>query len=63
MRLTHVRLIDSDFADSGAFYSTLGLILSVHEPPRYAQFQCPAGDELLLIEIIGEPARIWRGRS
>jgi len=63
MRPTHVRLIDSDFDHSVAFYSTLGMILSVHEPARCARFQCPAGDELLLIEIIGEPARIRRGRS
>jgi predicted enzyme related to lactoylglutathione lyase len=28
----------------------------VHEPPRYARFRCPDGDETLSVEVTGEPA-------
>jgi hypothetical protein len=40
---------------SAAFYSALGLVLIVHEPPRYARFRCPDSDETLSVEVTGEP--------
>lgn len=55
MRLNHVTLIVSDFERSTAFYAALGLVPIVHEPPRYARFQCPDGDETLSVEVTGEP--------
>lgn len=54
MRLNHVTLIVTDFERSAAFYSSLGLVPVVHEPPRYARFRCPDGDETLSIEVTGE---------
>jgi len=56
MRLNHVTLIVTDFARSTAFYRALGLVPIVHEPPRYARFQCPDSDETLSIEVTGEAA-------
>jgi len=55
MRLNHVTLIVSDFERSVAFYRALGFVPIVHEPPRYARFQCPDGDETLSVEYTGEP--------
>lgn len=55
MRLNHVTLIVTDFERSAAFYSALGLIPIVHEPPRYARFRSPDGDETLSVEVTGEP--------
>jgi len=55
MRLNHVTLIVTDFERSAAFYSALGLIPVVHEPPRYARFRCPDSDETLSVEVTGEP--------
>lgn len=55
MRLNHVTLIVTDFERSTAFYSALGLVPIVHEPPRYARFRCPDSDETLSIEVTGEP--------
>lgn len=54
MKLNHVTLIASDFETSTAFYRALGFIPIVHEPPRYARFRCPDGDETLSIEVTGE---------
>lgn len=61
MRLNHVTLIATDFEKSVAFYSLLGFIPVVHEPPRYARFRCPTGDATLSIEVTGAdsaPARV-----
>src|SRR5690348_6998034 len=55
MRLNHVTLIVTDFERSTAFYRALGFIPIVHEPPRYARFRCPDGDETLSVEVTGEP--------
>jgi len=54
MRLNHVTLIVTNFERSTAFYSTLGLVPIVHEPPRYARFRCPESDETLSVEVTGE---------
>jgi catechol 2,3-dioxygenase-like lactoylglutathione lyase family enzyme len=56
MRLNHVTLTVTDFERSVAFYSALGLVLIVHEPPRYARFRCPDSDETLSVEVTGEPS-------
>ena len=61
MRLNHVMLTVTDFERSVAFYSALGLVPIVHEPPRYARFRCPDSDETLSVEVTGEaslPARV-----
>lgn len=44
MRLNQVTVPCVDYAASVAFYKTLGLIQIVDSPPRYARFECPAGD-------------------
>ena len=49
MRLNQVTVPCIDYAASVAFYRVLGLIQIVDSPPRYARFECPAGDG-------GEPA-------
>ena len=49
MRLNQVTVPCIDYAGSVAFYKVLGLIQIVDSPPRYARFECPAGDG-------GEPA-------
>ncbi len=54
MKLNHVTLIVSDFERSTLFYTTLGLLPIVHEPPRYARFQCPDSDATLSVEVTGE---------
>ncbi len=62
MRLNHVTLIVTDFERSTAFYNALGLVPIVHEPPRYARFRCPDGDETLSVEVTGEPAAASRAQ-
>jgi catechol 2,3-dioxygenase-like lactoylglutathione lyase family enzyme len=62
MRLNHVTLIVTDFERSAAFYSALGLIPIVHEPPRYARFQCPDSDATLSVEVTGEPRLLARAQ-
>jgi len=60
MRLNHVTLIVTNLERSMVFYRALGLVPIVHEPPRYARFVCPDGDESLSVEVTGEdpaPAR------
>ena len=49
MRLNQVTVPCIDYAANVAFYRVLGLIQIVDSPPRYARFECPAGDG-------GEPA-------
>ncbi|WP_084418019.1 VOC family protein [Henriciella litoralis] len=49
MRMNQVTVPCVDYAASVAFYKTLGLVQIVDSPPRYARFECPAGDG-------GEPA-------
>lgn len=44
MRQNHVTLPALDYAQSVDFYTRLGLIQIVDAPPRYARFECPAGD-------------------
>ena len=51
MRLNQFTLPMTDYAASVAFYRLLGLKLIVDAPPRYARFECPAGDG-------GEPATL-----
>jgi catechol 2,3-dioxygenase-like lactoylglutathione lyase family enzyme len=60
MRLNHVTLIVTDFKRSTAFYKALGLIPTVHEPPRYARFRCPDSDETLSVEVTGEQSTASR---
>lgn len=55
MRLNHVTLVVTDFERATTFYSALGLLPIVHEPPRYARFCCPNSDETLSVEVTGEP--------
>ena len=43
MNLNQVTVPCLDLAASVAFYRRLGLRLIVHDPPRYARFECPAG--------------------
>lgn len=60
MRLNHVTLIVTNLERSLVYYRALGLVPIVHEPPRYARFVCPDGDESLSVEVTGEnpaPAR------
>jgi catechol 2,3-dioxygenase-like lactoylglutathione lyase family enzyme len=47
MRLNHVTLIVTNLERSMVFYHALGLVPIVREPPRYARFVCPDGDESL----------------
>ncbi len=49
MRLNQVTVPCIDYEASCAFYKALGLIQIVDSAPRYARFECPAGDG-------GEPA-------
>ena len=44
MNLNHVTVPCDDLEASIAFYRKLGLRLIVVDPPRYARFECPAGD-------------------
>ena len=45
----------TDFQRATDFYSALGLVTIVFEPPRYARFRCPDSDETLSVEVTGEP--------
>jgi catechol 2,3-dioxygenase-like lactoylglutathione lyase family enzyme len=54
MRLNHVTLIVTNLERSMVFYHALGLVPIVREPPRYARFVCPDGDESLSVEVTGE---------
>jgi catechol 2,3-dioxygenase-like lactoylglutathione lyase family enzyme len=49
LHLNQVTVPLVDYAASVAFYKLLGLKQIVDSPPRYARFECPAGDG-------GEPA-------
>ena len=51
MRLNQMTVPCVDYAASVAFYKALGLVQIVDSPPRYARFECPAGDA-------GEPATV-----
>jgi len=44
MNLNQVTLPVRDLAAAVEFYRTLGLVLIVHSPPRYARFECPDGE-------------------
>ena len=64
MRMNQVTVPCTDYSASVAFYARLGLVQIVDSPPRYARFECPAGDEG------GEPATLslhhaegWTGRD
>ncbi len=45
MRLNQVTVPCVNYEASVAFYKMLGLIQIVDSPPRYARFECPAGDK------------------
>jgi catechol 2,3-dioxygenase-like lactoylglutathione lyase family enzyme len=51
MRLNQITLQMQDFDRSVKFWLDFGLIQIVSSPPRYARFECPAGDG-------GEPATL-----
>jgi catechol 2,3-dioxygenase-like lactoylglutathione lyase family enzyme len=51
MRLNHVTIIVSDFEESKAFYTRLGLQQIVDAPPRYARFVVPGNDATFSIEV------------
>lgn len=62
MRLNHITLIVTDFERSTAFYTALGLVPIVHEPPRYARFRCPDSDETLSVEVTGDLPAVSRSQ-
>ena len=44
MNLNQITLPTTDFERSVSFYRDMGFTPIVHSPPRYARFECPAGD-------------------
>jgi catechol 2,3-dioxygenase-like lactoylglutathione lyase family enzyme len=51
MNLNQVTVPCLDLAGSVAFYQRLGLRLIVHDPPRYARFECPSGDATFSVHL------------
>ena len=51
MNLNQVTVPCRDLATSVAFYRRLGLRLIVHDPPRYARFECPAGGSTFSLHL------------
>ncbi len=51
MNLNQVTVPSSDVARSIRFYRLLGLTLIVESLPRYARFECPAGDSTFSVEL------------
>ena len=49
MNLNQVTVCSNDVAASVEFYKKLGLRLIVDSVPRYARFECPAGDSTFSI--------------
>jgi catechol 2,3-dioxygenase-like lactoylglutathione lyase family enzyme len=57
MNLNQVTLPATDFDRSVAFYRDMGFRLIVHSPPRYARFECPAGDSTFSVHTVAHPVR------
>ena len=51
MKLNQVTVPCLDLAASVDFYRRLGLHLIVHDPPRYARFECPSGDSTFSLHL------------
>ena len=51
MNLNQVTVPCLDLAASVVFYRRLGLHLIVHDPPRYARFECPTGDATFSLHL------------
>ena len=64
MDLNQITIPSRDLPESVRFYQTLGLRLIVDSIPRYARFECPAGDTTFSIhhvegEITGEGVTVY----
>ena len=55
MNLNQVTIPSRDIASSVEFYKKLGLRLIVDSIPRYARFECPAGESTFSIHHVEEP--------
>ena len=51
MNLNQVTVPCLDLAASVDFYRRLGLRLIVHDPPRYARFECPSGEATFSLHL------------
>ena len=51
MNLNQVTVPCLDLAASVDFYRRLGLKLIVHDPPRYARFECPPGESTFSLHL------------
>ena len=51
VKLNQVTVPCLDLAASVDFYRRLGLHLIVHDPPRYARFECPSGDSTFSLHL------------
>jgi catechol 2,3-dioxygenase-like lactoylglutathione lyase family enzyme len=51
MNLNQVTVPCVNLEESVTFYRRLGLRLIVHDPPRYARFECPAGDSTFSLHL------------
>ena len=51
MNLNQVTVPCLDLEASVAFYRRLGLRLIVHDPPRYARFECPSGGSTFSLHL------------
>ena len=51
MNLNQVTVPCLDLEASADFYRRLGLRLIVHDPPRYARFECPSGEATLSLHL------------
>ena len=55
MNLNQVTVPCLDLGASVDFYRRLGLRLIVHDPPRYARFECPSGDATFSLHLADGP--------
>ncbi|HJQ85186.1 MAG TPA: VOC family protein [Candidatus Binatia bacterium] len=55
MELNQVTVPCTDLAASVAFYERLGLVLIVHDPPRYARFECPPANATFSLHLTDRP--------
>ena len=55
MNLNQVTVPCLDLGASVGFYRRLGLRLIVHDPPRYARFECPSGDATFSLHLADGP--------
>jgi catechol 2,3-dioxygenase-like lactoylglutathione lyase family enzyme len=51
VNLNQVTVPCLDLASSVDFYRRLGLRLIVHDPPRYARFECPSGGSTFSLHL------------